>query len=357
MVSKTLMIGVVAVIIVVIAGAGIYIAIQPAPTPQKLKMAVLLPGSITDAGWNSAMYVGATEVAQKMNSTVQVDIAEGLGEVGVEPTMRDYCSRGYTILICWTITYQDPALKVAADYPNVWFIVSSAWNKTSNVINFGGPMWEGAFLAGMVAGAVTNSNVIGAVAGFNYPTTAAVPLAFFDGAKRVNPNVQTLPIIFAGVWDDVGKGREAGSALIAAGADVLFSRGDGLTLGVIQAAAIASNPGTAKTVYMVGDMTDQNALAPKTIITSNMVLTEPALENIVNEVMNGTMKANSDAGKRDLNWGIKYGCSGIASFHGLDYKVPQYVKDMINRAISAFKAGTFVIHLYSNGTPWYEGNF
>ena len=82
MVSRTVMIGIVAAIVVIIAGAGIYALMQPPVTPPvtKHKMAVLLPGSITDAGWNSAMYVGATALGLEMNATLDVTIAEGLGQ-------------------------------------------------------------------------------------------------------------------------------------------------------------------------------------------------------------------------------------------------------------------------------------
>jgi len=331
---------------------------QPPPTTEKLKIAVLLPGSITDAGFNSAMYTAANEVAQEMSDTVTITIAEGLGQVGVEPTMVSYAEDGYKLIFCHTIQYQDPALKLGPSYPDTWFIVSGAYLYNSNVVGLIQPMWEGAYLAGMVAGMITNTSKIGAVAGYDYPETRAVPLAFFDGAKKTNVAVNGT-MIFAGVWDDVGKGRESGETLISQGCDVLFGRGDGLDLGVIQAASIHSAPGTAQTVYMVGDIADQHALAPKTIITSNLWLAKPCILNLIALYNNGTLKANSELASpiRRYSWGIASDACGIAPFFGLDYKVPPQVKTMINNCIAAIKAGTFAIHLYSNGTPWYEGTF
>jgi basic membrane protein A and related proteins len=358
MVSRTAIIAIAAAIIVIIAGAGIYALMQPPPVTAKLKIAVLLPGSITDAGFNSAMYTAANEVAQEMGSTVTITIAEGLGQVGVEPTMRDYASQGYSLIFCHTIQYQDPALKIGPEFPNTWFIVSGAYLYNTNVVGLIQPMWEGAYLAGMVAGAITNTSKIGAVAGYDYPETRAVPLAFFDGAEKTKVGVNGT-LIFGGVWDDVGKGRESGEALISQGCDVILGRGDGLDLGVIQAASIHSAPGTAQTVYMVGDIADQHALAPKTIITSNLWLAKPAILNFIDMYKNGTLAANTALASpiRRYEWGIKYGSAGIAPFYGLDYKVPAAVKTMINNCINAIKAGTFAMHLYANGTPWYEGTF
>jgi basic membrane protein A and related proteins len=357
--SRTLILGVVLAVIVIIVGAGIYVATQPKPISEKLKVAVLLPGSITDAGFNAAMYEASHEIQLEMNESVIIDVAEGLGQVGVEPTMRDYASRGYKILFCWTIQYQDPAIKVAPDFPDTYFIVTAAWNLTKrNVISYQWPLWESAYLAGMVAAGVSNSSKIGTVAGFNIPTTAAVPLALIEGAKKVNPNIESR-LIFGGVWDDVGKGRESGEALISWGADVLFCRGDGLDLGVIQAASIHSAPGTNKTVYMIGDMADQHSLAPKTIITSNMWIGAPCVRNFINMYKNGTLQSNTDLTKpiRKYVWGVRYGQNNIAPFYGLDYKVPSNVKDMINRCRNAMMSGQFSVQPYANGTIYTTGSF
>ncbi|HJX23490.1 MAG TPA: BMP family protein [Candidatus Bathyarchaeia archaeon] len=358
MVSRTVMIGIVAAIVVIIAGAGIYVLMQPPVTPPvtKHKMAVLLPGSITDAGWNSAMYVGASALGLEMNATLDVTIAEGLGQVGVAPTMRDYASRGYDILVCWTIQYTADAMAVHQDYNNTWFIVSTAYQTAYNVISLNVNLYEGAFLAGLAMGKLTNSNIIGGVAGYNYATTAAVPNGFYDGVKYVNPQVTVLPTIYAGVWDDVGKGRESGEALIAQGADLLISRGDGLTLGVIQAAS--AHFGAQDTVYMVGDMADQHALASKTIVTSNMVFTQNQLRLVVEMIDNGTMKAKSDAGQRVFTWGVREGVAGIAPYWGLTYKIPLESVLLVQRAIDALKAGTFqVIVNMTDGTLDYVGTF
>ncbi|HJX24122.1 MAG TPA: BMP family protein [Candidatus Bathyarchaeia archaeon] len=357
MVSRNVMIGIVAAIVVIIAGAGVYALMQtPPPVEETIKIAVLMPGSITDAGWNAVMYQSALEFANAMNNTVVVTTAEGLGQVGVQPTLEDYAQRGYQMEICWTIQYNPDAIAVAKKYPNTWFFVAGGYQTNSNVVALIQPLWEGTFLAGMVAAGVTNSNIIGAIAGYNYPSVAADPNAFYLGAKYINPAITALPTIFAGVWDDVGKGRESGEALIAQGADVLYGRGDGLTLGVIQAAS--GHYGTADTVYMVGDMADQNALASKTVITSVMAPQKPVLTNLYNMYKNGTLKTNSDNNIRTYTWGIKYGAVALAPFHGLDYKVPANIKLRIASAIAAIKAGTFQVILnYSTGAVTTSGVF
>ena len=337
------MIAVVAAIAVVIIGAGLYVLMQPPVVPpvEKMKMAVLLPGSITDAGWNSAMYQGATALAMKYPDNLTVTIAEGLGQVGVAPVMRDYASQGYKILICWTIQYTADAMAVQNDYNNTWFIVSSAYQTAHNVLGLDVNLWTSAYLAGLAMGRLSNSNIVGGICGFLFATTAAVPRCFILGAQAANPNLTALPVLAGGVWDDVNKGRELGQSLIDQGADIIISRGDGLSLGVIQAAASNSHPGTNDTVYMAGDMADQNALASKVIVTSNIVFGEKILDNVYLMVLNGSINDWANSPTRFREWGVREGTSGIAPFHGLDYKIPTAVKDMIARARAAMVAGTF----------------
>ena len=364
MVSRTVMIAVVAAIAVVIIGAGLYVLMQPPVVPpvEKLKMAVLLPGSITDAGWNAAMYMGASALQAKFPDNLTVTIAEGLGQVGVAGTMRDYANQGYKILVCWTIQYTADAMAVHNDYNDTWFIVTSAYQTAPNVIGLDVNLWESSYLAGLAMGRLSNSGIVGGICGFDYPTTGAVPRCFMLGATdsraRVGLSTTSLPVLPGGVWDDVNKGRELGQSLIDQGADIIVSRGDGLSLGVIQAASAASHPGTSDTVYMCGDMADQNALASKVIVTSNIVFAEHQLESIWKMVVNGSMQAVADSGDRLMVWGVKQGMSGIAPFHGLDYKITAEVKSLVAACQAAIVAGTFRVMVNrTSGAVWTEGTF
>jgi len=292
------------------------------------------------------MYQAANELMKEKNDTVTISIAEGLGQVGIEPTIRDYATNGYALIVAWSFNYQDAANRVTPDFPNSWIILPGASQMNGNVIMVIPQMWDGAYLAGMVAGGITNSSKVGAVGGYNDPFSVAICEAFIAGAQRTNPQV-TGSVIYAGVWDDVGKGREAGEALVQSGCDVLFSRGDGLTIGVIQAASIDSAPGTSKTVYMVGDIADQHSLAPKTIITSNLSPDKPLLENVIALYSNGTLASNRDLNNRSYIWGLRYGCSDIAPFYALDYKVPTSVKAAVIQMRQDIISGTFVVPMYT----------
>ena len=89
---------------------------------------------------------------------------------------------------------------------------------------------------------------------------------------------------------------------------------------------------------MIGDMNDQHALAPQTVITSALYDPTNVFKFLIEMYRNGTLEGN-----RSYNWGLKEGVTGIAPFYGLDYKVPQYIKDLVADVIKSVKNGSFTI--------------
>ena len=127
--------------------------------------------------------------------------------------------------------------------------------------------------------------------------------------------------------------------MIEAGVDVIIGRGDGTVLGAIQAASISG-------VYMIGDMTDQNSLAPDTIVSSSLMDWGVYIEDIVERYRAGTLE------NAVYKYGLAEGGTYLAPYHGLEDVVPQDTKDMINGVTEDLKAGTFSITV--DGTVYDE---
>jgi len=150
------------------------------------------------------------------------------------------------------------------------------------------------------------------------------------GAYRANPKVQVIRT-GVGVWDDITKGREAALAMIDAGVDVILSRGDGVTLGVIQAGAM--RPG----VYIIGDTLDQSPLAPNTVIASCIWDFTMYVRNIIDLYKAGKME------NKIYIWGIKDGGVKLGINPNLKDKIPQSAMDLINKATEEIKTGKLVL--------------
>jgi basic membrane lipoprotein Med (substrate-binding protein (PBP1-ABC) superfamily) len=359
MVQKAGLVVVAVIVIAIIAAAAVYLASQPAPsptptptptpaptpTPKALKVAVLVPQAITDASWNAAMYDAATKLNVELkDQNIEISTTDSVGQVDVDSYMRRYAEMGYNIILGWTIGHQDSALRVAKDFPNVYFIGPDWWKtELKNVASFQTPLYEGAYLAGLVAAALTKTNVVGFVDGEKYPNMLAVSEAFRMGAEKGGELLgKTITTVrgFALTWDDVAKGREVALSLIdTKKADVILTRGGPIAVGAIQACSLRG-------VYAIGDVADQYALDPKIIVTSNVVNCKQILKIIIDLYQKGKLE------NKMYLWGLAEGTNDIAPFYDHENKIPQIIKDEIAKTREGIKNGTIKIPFIGEDRGW-----
>jgi len=306
-----------------------YVSVEP----EKLKVAFALPGYLSDASWNAAMYVTAHELADEMD--LDIAISEGLGWEGVESTLIYYASEGYDIIICHSSGQQDIALRIAPDYPDTMFFGASFSEFAPNVVGFSIANNEAGYLTGILAGGVSKTGIIGYIHGAEFPDIRVNLNAYIMGAQLMNPDIKVLRA-FTGDYEDLTKGMETALAMLDAGADVINPGGDGLTLGAIQ--AIHSRNTKEDPRYAIGYVTDQNSIAPDTVLSTQEFYFTVMLRDLITKYREGTLE-----GDREYIYGLKEGGIGLGPFHGLEDVVPQETKDAINQAIEDFIAGTLEV--------------
>jgi basic membrane protein A and related proteins len=175
---------------------------------------------------------------------------------------------------------EEAVRRVAKDYPDIAFVFGSGGGPVEpNFSVFDNWIHEPAYLSGMLAGGLTESNIIGVVGGLPVPEVNRIVNAFIAGAESVNPEVD-VKTTFINSWFDPAAAKEAALAQIDAGADVLFAE----RFGVIEAAA-------ENGLYAFGNMSDQTELAPEYVVTSNVWNMEPTVEYIISQVAGGTYTA------------------------------------------------------------------
>ena len=189
----------------------------------RFAVALVLPGSLNDGSWNATAYRAAKQLESTLG--VKLTVQEHIKPTEVERVFRTFASKGYDIVIGHTFLYLDAILKVAKSFPKTAFLHVPGLKTRKNVSVGHNPLYEGYYLCGMIAGRITKTNKIGAVAGFEIPDTTSLVEAFREGAQAVNPKVKFL-VTYAGTWHDSQKGKEAAIALIEAGADIVSGFGN-----------------------------------------------------------------------------------------------------------------------------------
>ena len=297
----------------------------PQLAAAEVKIAMIMPGPITDADWNSVGYNGLKAAEAALGATIAY--SENVTDADAERVMRDYASQGYDLVFAHSFSYGDATLNVAEDFPKTVFMAGTAQESADNVGTYSNPDYQGAYVAGMLAAGTSKSGVIGWVGGMPAPNMLANLNAYTAGAKEQNPDVKVLRT-FIGSWFDPAKTIEAAIAQVEQGADVLSAQ----AVGVIDAAI-------AKNVWALGAMTDQNHLGTDVVLTSVLWDLGPLVTAVGKAVEEGTWVSEA------YSFGIPEGSISLADFHGLDKNVPEATLSAVNAKFDAIASGEFVVPL------------
>ena len=274
---------------------------------------------IGDAGWSYAHDKGrlAVEAMEGVTTSYVEAVPEGPDS---ERVMLNMARKGYDVIFATSFGYMDPMLKVAKQFPNVVFEHCSGFKLAPNMGNYFGRMYQARYLSGMVAGAMTRSNILGYVAAFPIPEVIRGINAFTLGAQEVNPKVQ-VRVVWTKTWYDPATEKEAAKSLLDVGADVIAQHQD--SPGPQEAAQ-------EKGVYSVGYNSDMSAFAPKAHLTAPVWNWGPLYRQIVEQVRDGTWKSEA------IWYGMKEGIVDLAPFGPM---VPDSVRQKVTAKKRELLAG------------------
>ena len=297
------------------------------PAATGLRVGLITPGSIADAAWNSGAFAGLQRIHDSLGLTVSHVEARTPAEQ--DEALRTYAAQGYQLVFAHGFEFQGPAERVSAEYPNTVFIVTSGSRAHGNVAPLIFRLEEASYLAGMVAGGLTRTNLIGFVGGIELPPIKAAYEGWVNGAKAVNPKVQSREI-YLNSFDDAAAGREAALALIRVGADMFHHNADAAALGLFQAAK--ESPG----IYVFGSNADQTALAPDRVVGSAIIDLPRAFLLVAQEVKAGTFQPKVES------FGLQSGVIRYVPNPNLNSLVPKPLQARVAAAADSIAAGTLL---------------
>jgi basic membrane lipoprotein Med (substrate-binding protein (PBP1-ABC) superfamily) len=226
---------------------------------------------------------------------------------------------------------EEAARTVAADYPDIAFVFGSGGGPVEpNFSVFDNWIHEPAYLAGMLAGGITESNVLGVVGGFPVPEVNRIVNAFIAGAQEVNDQVE-VKVTFLNSWFDPAAAKEAALAQVDADADVLFAE----RFGVIEA---AQENGLAS----IGNMSDQESLAPDSVVTSVTWDMAPTVKYVIDQVLAGSYTAQD---LKDFSMVAKGGAALAEINTEAAGGVPEDLVAMVEEREAEITSGTFRVDI------------
>lgn len=287
---------------------------------KEMKVGFVYVSPIGDAGWSYAHDVGrkAVEALDGVSTSYVEAVAEGPDS---ERVIQNMARKKYDIIFATSFGYMDPMLKVSKQFPETVFMHCSGFKMSDNMGNYFGRMYQARYLSGMVAGAMTKSNILGYVAAFPIPEVIRGINAFALGAQSINPEA-TVRVVWTKTWYDPATEKEAAKSLLDVGADIIAQHQD--SPGPQEAAQ-------EKGVYSIGYNSDMSAFAPKAHLTAPIWNWAPYYKKIVKSVQDDTWKSESV-------WpGMESGIVDLAPFGPM---VSKNVQDMVVAKKAEIAAGT-----------------
>jgi basic membrane protein A len=309
----------------------VIVTATPAPVVKEtLRVALIMPSSITDMAFSQSMYAGLVAVQEKMGgpSAMELVYSENMFNVpDAAAAIRDYAAEGYDIVFAHGSQYGTSLAQIAPDFPEVSF----AWGTSldtfqkqgiSNVFAYQAESQEGGYVMGAIAALMSESGVLGVAGPVEAGDAKLFVDGFVNGAKATKPEV-TVNKSYTGSFSDVSLMAAAAETHIAAGADMLT----GSSQSVVGAIGVAKENGA----YWFGTQWDQASLAPETVVACQVFDWVGIIEDIITSHNAGVMGGKS--------YTLTFKNGGLVLTYNPAIDVPADVKAAAEAAIQGIMDG------------------
>jgi simple sugar transport system substrate-binding protein len=306
-------------------------AAAPAAAPaaaakaEPLKIAFAYVGPVGDGGWTFAHDNARKALEKEFGDKIQTSFVENVPEsADAERVIRDMAGQGNKLIFGTTFGYMETMLKVAPDFKDVKFEHATGYKSADNMRTYDSRTYEGAYMAGVIAGKMSKTGTLGVVASVPIPEVIRNINSFTLGAQTSNPKIKTK-VVWVNEWFNPPKETEAATSLINGGADVLFQNTD--------------SPAVLKTAQDKGKRafgwdSDMTAYGPKAHLASAVINWTPYYIKATKDALEGSWKTGG------VWWGVKEGAIDLVS---IAEDVPADTKAKIDAVKAGLKDGSFAI--------------
>ena len=308
----------------ILAGTGLPMGARAA---EPLKVAGIYTVPV-EQQWVSRIHKAAVTAQER--GDIAYTYSENTANTDYARVMREYAEQGYQLIIGEIFGAEAEAREVAAEYPDIAFLMGSSFKQDEALPNFAvfdNYIQDASYLTGIIAGSMTETGNIGMVGGFPIPEVNRLMHAFMAGAAEMNPDIK-FQVSFIGSWFDPPKAKETAFAMIENGADILYAERFGV-----------SDAAKEKGILAIGNVIDTQAEYPETVVASAIWHFEPTLDAAIAAVKAGEFKA-ADYGIYSF---MKEGGASLAPYGTFEGKIPEAALKLVEERTAAIKSGDFTV--------------
>ena len=303
----------------------------PAPAPavaagaEKLKIGFMYVSPIGDGGWTYQHDLGRKAIQEKFGDKVETSFVESVPEsADAERVLRDMAAQGNKLIFATSFGFQEYVQRAAAELKDVKFEHATGYKQADNVATYDTKTFEGAYLAGIVAGGMTKTKTVGVVASVPIPEVVRNINSFVLGAQSVDPSIKAK-VVWVNEWFSPPKEAEAATSLINGGVDVMYQN--------------TNSPAVLKTAEERGARAfgkdgDMSAFAPKAHLGSAVIDWTPYYSKVVEDTLAGQWQSGA------YWWGVKEGAIDLVK---IAEDVPADIQERVAKARAGLKDGSFAV--------------
>jgi basic membrane protein A and related proteins len=217
--------------VAILAGVLAFPPLASAADP--MRVAIVMPGNITDKSWNQAGYEGLMRAKDELG--IEVAFSEKVAQPDQAEAMADYARRGYSIVIGHGGEFQEAANRVASRHPETMFVVNNGTEPAENLATADFYYRQFGYLLGYLGGKMSETGKGGFIGAQKIKFSTDLQESFVEGFKAARSDGEVF-VAWTNDWDDIAKGKEAALNQINQGADVIFPTMDNAAIGSLQAA-------------------------------------------------------------------------------------------------------------------------
>jgi basic membrane protein A len=300
------------------------------------RVAVIMPSTINDLAFSQSMYDALLAIQEEMGGAEKMELVYSENMFVVDDAaaaIRDYASEGYDLVIAHGSQYGSSLREIAPDFEKTAFAHGTTVDTfvdegVNNVFAYEASSHEGGYVNGVIAGMLTESNVVGVVGPIETGDAKLYIDGFSAGVKAANPDAQ-VNINYIGSFSDVALASEAANTHMQAGADAL----SGTAQMVVGAIGVAEENG----VLWFGTQASQTSLAPSIVVANQVYDWTVVLDEIIELIDAGTYGGKA--------FTITLANNGLVMDYNPDFALPDEVKTAAEDAVKGIVDGSITIEI------------
>jgi basic membrane lipoprotein Med (substrate-binding protein (PBP1-ABC) superfamily) len=306
----------------------------PAAASQIAKVGLVTDvGKVDDGTFNQYAYEGMMRAVEALG--LESSFIETAQPTDYEKNVEQFAQEGYDMIVTVGFMMGDTTLKMAEKYPDIKFaIVDNAYETYPD--NLQGMVFredQAGFLAGVLAGLMSESKTVGIVAGMEIPPVKKFRNGYEAGVAYACPDCDTVGV-YIDSFTDPARGKAAALSQISEGADVIFGAGGPTGSGGILGAA-------QEGVWVIGVDQDEyfttfkggQADGADMLLSSAMKRVDVAVENAITGAADGTFASGTAL------YDAKAEGVGLAPFHDADSAISAEIKAKLAETLQMLASG------------------